>query len=211
MLCILCIATATAQDHLVPFRDATQQRWGYRRADGSVAIQPQFVGAGEFHDGQAPVKDANGFATIDDRGRILLRIAVDAVTRPDSPLPPPDRMCAPDPARDRFPSTGLQCYMHQLQGSSPVVGGRVTISPRGGGESGRSAVIAKLSTGVVLVEDIGYEGFIRRVLLPGVSGDEARQWRLMLFPDAPEKAGCSEAWHSGVIPGGAFIEQRAGC
>jgi len=97
-----------------------------------------------------------------------------------------------------------------LRGSAPVIGGEITIRPPGG-EASRSAVVLKFPTGVVLVEDIGYEGFTRRVLFPGVSGDQALEWRLKLYPDVPVKVGCSESWNTGIVPGGAFIEQVAGC
>ncbi|MBK5295651.1 MAG: hypothetical protein JJE40_00755 [Vicinamibacteria bacterium] len=109
-----------------------------------------------------------------------------------------------------FPSTGLQCYVRQLRGSAPVIGGDITIRPSRG-ESSRAAVILRLPTGVVVVEDIGYEGFTRRVLLPGVTANQALAWRLTLYPDIPAKAGCSESWNTGSVPGGAFIEQAAGC
>jgi hypothetical protein len=69
----------------------------------------------------------------------------------------------------------------------------------------------KLPSGVVVVEHIGYEGFSRRVLLPGVSANEALEWRLKLFPDNPGRDGCSETWKTGIVPGGAFIEQSWGC
>ena len=100
--------------------------------------------------------------------------------------------------------------MRQLRGSAPVIGGEINIRPPGG-ESSRSAVVLKFPTGVVVVEDIGYEGFTRRVLLPGVSGEQALEWRLKLYPDVPVKVGCSESWNTGIVPGGAFIEQVAGC
>jgi hypothetical protein len=64
---------------------------------------------------------------------------------------------------------------------------------------------------VVVVEHIGYEGFSRRVLLPGISAEQALEWRRRLYPDLPPKVGCSESWNTGTIPGGAFIEQVAGC
>ncbi len=86
----------------------------------------------------------------------------------------------------------------------------ITINPSRG-ESSRSAVVLKFPTGVVLVEDIGYEGFTRRVLLPGVTPKQAREWRLKLYPELPVKAGCSESWNTGSVQGGAFIEQVAGC
>ena len=63
----------------------------------------------------------------------------------------------------------------------------------------------------MVVEDIAYEGFRRRVLLPGISAKQALEWRLKLYPDMPVKAGCSETWRTGSIQGGAFIEQSAGC
>jgi hypothetical protein len=208
-ICMLLIGVARAQDQLVPFRDPSQGQWGYKRPDGSVAIPPRYLGAGVFREGQAPVKDADGFAMIDDTGRIVQRIVVDSVSTSTVPIPPPADTCAWSAAAP-FPTTGLQCYVRQLRGPAAVIGGEITIRPRGG-ESSRSALILKFPTGVVVVEDIGYEGFTRRVLLPGVSREQALQWRLKLYPDLPAKIGCSESWNTGVVPGGAFIEQGAGC
>jgi len=37
------------------------------------------------------------------------------------------------------------------------------------------------------------------------------EWRLKLYPNIPVKVGCSESWNTGIVPGGAFIEQVAGC
>lgn len=206
---MLLLETARAQDELLPFQDSEHGQWGYKRPDGSLAIPPRYQGAGVFHHGQAPVKDADGFAMIDATGRIAQRIVVDSVSAPAAPIPPPADACAWSAAAP-FPTTGLQCYVSQLRGSAAVIGGELTIRPPGS-ESSRSAVILKLPSGVVVVEDIGYEGFTRRVLLPGVSRERALKWRLELYPDLPAKVGCSESWDVGVIPGGAFIEQRAGC
>jgi hypothetical protein len=206
---VLLLVSARAQDQLLPFRDASQGHWGYKRPDGSVAIPPRYLGAGVFREGRAPVKDADGFAMIDTTGRIAERIVVDSVPAPTVPIPPPADSCAwsaPAP----FPTIGLQCYIRQLRGSAAVVGGEITIRPAGG-ESSHSAIILQFPSGVVVVEDIGYEGFTRRVLLPGVSLEQAHQWRLKLYPDLPVKIGCSESWNTGVVPGGAFIEQAAGC
>src|SRR5688500_3477211 len=77
------------QDQLLPFRDPNQGQWGYKRPDGSVAIPPRYVGAGVFREGQAPVKDADGFAMIDDTGRIVERIVIDSVSAFAGPVPPP--------------------------------------------------------------------------------------------------------------------------
>jgi hypothetical protein len=206
---VLLLAEAGAQEQLVPFRDPKLGKWGYKRPDGTVAIPPRYVGAGLFRAGQAPVKDADGFATIDDMGRIVQRIVIDSVSAPAVPIPAPADTCAWS-ASAPFPTTGLQCYVRQLRGAAEAIGGEITIRPPGS-ESARSALILKFPTGVVVVEDIGYEGFIRRVLLPGVSGEQALQWRLKLYPDRPAKMGCSESWNTGVVPGGAFIEQVAGC
>jgi hypothetical protein len=208
ILGMVSAASITAQEQLVAFR-GPDQRWGYKRADERVVIPPRFEGAGEFRDGRAPVKDADGFAIIDDGGRIVERIAVDAVSSSGSRIPPPADACEwrSSPA---FPSQGLECYVRQLQGSSAAVGGDITLSPPGR-ETAMSAVILKLPTGVVVVEEIGWEGFTRRVLLPGVSVEDAQRWRLKLHPDLPEKDGCAEVWTTGAVSGGAFIEQGAGC
>ena len=208
-VCVVLLVAALAQDQLLLFRDSTQGQWGYKRSDGSVAIAPRFLGAGMFHEGRAPVKDADGFAVIDDTGRIVERIVIDSVSLSRGPVPPPADTCAWS-ASAPFPSIGLQCYVRQLRGLAPVIGGEITIMPPGG-ESARSAVVLKFPTGVVVVEDIGYEGFTRRVLLPGVTAQQALGWRLKLYPNLPMKDGCSESWNTGNVPGGAFIEQVAGC
>lgn len=208
-LVISVLGATSAQDQLLPFRDPSLGHWGYKRPDGSVAIPPRYLGAGVFREGQAPVKDANGFAMIDGTGRIVERIAIDSVSASAGPVPPPADTCA-WAATAPFPATGLQCYVEQLRGSAPGIGGKITIRPPGA-ESSRSAVVLRFPTGVVVVEDIGYEGFTRRVLLPGVSAKQALEWRLKLYPDIPVKAGCSESWNTGSVPGGAFIEQVAGC
>jgi hypothetical protein len=206
---VLLLGAATAQDQLLPFRDPHQGQWGYKGPDGSVAIPPRYLGAGMFREGRAPVKDADGFAMIDGTGRIVERIVIDSVSASAGPVPPPADACAWS-ASEPFPATGLQCYARQLRGSAAVIGGEITIGPPGA-ESSRSVVVLKFATGVVVVEDIRYEGFTRRVLLPGVSGEQALEWRQKLYPDAPVKVGCSESWNTGIIPGGAFIEQVAGC
>ena len=206
---LLLPAPARGQGQLLPFRDQSREQWGYKRPDGSIAIPPRFLGAGAFLQGQAPVKDADGFAMIDGTGRIVQRIVIDSVSASGEAIPAPADGCAWSPSAT-FPSTGLQCYVRQLRGSAPGIGGEISISPLRG-ESFRSAVVLKLPTGVLVVEDIGYEGFTRRVFLPGVSGEQAMEWRLKLYPALPAKGGCSESWNTGIVPGGAFIEQTAGC
>ena len=146
---------------------------------------------------------------IDGAGRVVHRIVTDAVAASALPVLPPADACAWNAAA-AFPSTGLECYVRQLRGSAAGTGGRITITP-GPGEASRAALILKLSNGVVVLEDVSYEGFNRRVLLPGVKLHEALGWRLKLYPDLPAKDGCSESWSVGVVAGGAFIEQSAGC
>jgi hypothetical protein len=206
---VLLLAVLQAQGQLVAFRDPNLGTWGYKGPDGSVVIPPRYVGAGVFQDGHAPVQDANGFAIIDETGRTVERIAIDSVSPSAEPISPPTTDCVWS-GSVAFPSTGLQCYVRQLRGAAPVVGGEITIRP-GGGESSRAAIVLKLPNGVVVVENIGYEGFTRRVLLPGISAEQALEWRRRLYPDIPPKIGCSESWNTGTILGGAFIEQLAGC
>jgi hypothetical protein len=202
-------ASTRAEARLVPFRDAGDGRWGYKRPDGRVVIPPRYLGAGLFRDGRAPVKDDEGFATIDRTGRLVHRIVTDSIEASAPPIPPPADACAWSAAAV-IPSTGLECYIRQLRGSAAGIGGRITIAP-GPGEASHAALILKLPNGVVVIEDAGYEGLTRRVLLPAVTESQALQWRLKLYPDLPAKDGCSEAWSVGVVRGGAFIEQRAGC
>ncbi len=73
---------AGAQDQLLAFRDPNQGQWGYKRPDGTVAIPPRYLGAGGFREGRAPVEDADGFAMIDDRGRIVERIVTESLGVP---------------------------------------------------------------------------------------------------------------------------------
>src|SRR6266852_5919677 len=91
---VLLLGAARAQDQLVPFRDSNVGEWGYKHPDGSVAIPPRYLGAGVFRGGQAPVKDADGFAIIDDTGRIVERIVTDSVSGSAGPIPSPAEACA---------------------------------------------------------------------------------------------------------------------
>ena len=189
-----------SQAQLAPFRDSTQERWGYKRPDGSVAITPYYIGAGQFHEGRAPVEDDDGFAIIDELGTVVERIAVDAVVAAAEPVP--------GPALSGFqaPASNATCASCVDQG--PLSVERYQTHKR---RSFSSAVVLRLRFGVVVLEEIGYEGFRRRVILPGVGAGQVLQWRRTLYPDAPVKQGCSESWTTGTVRGGAFIEQAAGC
>ena len=198
-----------AQDPVQGFRDARSGHWGYRDANGRIRIAPRFIGAGPFRNGRAPVIDSSGFAIIDGTGRIVARIATDAVSAPVGPIAAPAARCAWTP-KSTFITKGFECYVEQLRTASAPIGGRISVVPARG-ESHRSAVILKFPSGVVVHEDIRYEGAVKRILLPGVSEQQARAWQRQLYPDIPEDDGCSESWSSGAMPGGAFIEQRAGC
>lgn len=204
---VFSIATVHAQP--VPFRDPGQGRWGYTQPDGRLVIPARFLGAGVFRDGRAPVEDRDGFAIIDETGRVVERIAINSVSTIAAPAPPPEGACVWSSA-ERFPSVGLECYVRQLQRSESAIGGELIRRPLGG-ESSSSAVILKIASGVIVYKNIGYEGFRLRVLLPGISPQQAIEWRRMLYPDRPESQGCGESWSSGAVAGGAFIEQHAGC
>jgi len=205
----LVFGVATVHAQPVPFRDPAQGQWGYKQPDGRVVIAPRFLGAGVFRDGRAPVEDRDGFAMIDQTGQLVERIAINSVSTTADPAPPPEGACAWS-SPERFPSVGLECYLRQLQRSGTMIGGELTRRPPRG-ESASSVLILKLSSGVVVYKDIGYEGFKLRVLLPGVSPEQALVRRRFLYPDRPEKQGCAEFWSSGAVAGGAFIEQHAGC
>jgi hypothetical protein len=90
----LVLGVAGAQDQLVAFRDPNQGQWGYKRPDGTVAIPPRYLGAGAFREGQAPVEDADGFAVIDETGRIVERIVTDSVRASAGPVSSPADSCA---------------------------------------------------------------------------------------------------------------------
>src|SRR2546421_267967 len=128
---LLMLIAATAEAQLRPFRDREKARWGYKRPDGSVAISPRYVGAGEFRNGRAPVEDSVGFAIVDRNGAVVERISGDSVAGGRDAVPPPSDGCAWS-GSDRFPSVGLECYVRELRASGPVLGGRITRRPPGG-------------------------------------------------------------------------------
>jgi hypothetical protein len=206
---MLTSSAAAAIAQPAPFRDSAQGLWGYAERDGRIVIPARFLGAGAFRDGRAPVEDAEGFAIINGTGIVIERISVRAVSPTADAVPPPGGSCGWSPVTP-FPSRTLDCYVGQLRGSGLVVGGELTRRP-GGRESASSAIVLKLPNGVIVHEEIGYEGSRHRVLLPGVSADQALEWRRFLHPDVPPRQGCDEFWTSGAITGGAFIEQHAGC
>lgn len=208
---LVVLISARAEAQLVPFWDASQETWGFRDPNGVIAIPPRFIGAGEFRDGRAPIEDREGFAIIDTEGHVVERLPENSAFANVGPPPAPSEACAQREST-RFPSTALECYIDELGGSAPVAGSRIVRDP-GPGEGSSSAVAMRLRLGVTVIERIGYEGFRRRVILPGVSGEEAAEWRQILYPDtaSPSRSGCSESWTSGEVTGGAFIEQAAGC
>lgn len=205
---VVLASALRAQDPLVPFQDSDRGTWGYRRADGTVVVPARYVGAGVFRNGYAPVQDSAGFAIIDETGQVADRIGIDSVSPSAKSVAPPAADCAWS-GSGPFPSAGLLCYLRQLRGDAPAVGGEITIRS-GRGESSRSVVVMRFANGVVAIENIGYEGFTRRVLLPA-SVEQVVEWQRRLYPDLPPKGGCSESWSTGSIPGGAFIEQVVGC
>ena len=52
-----------------------------------------------------------------------------------------------------FDSTGLECYLRELRGSGPVVGGAIR-TPPGGPFKSSSAIVLRPPSGVVLIERI---------------------------------------------------------
>ncbi len=212
MLAILALGSAatTADAQLERFRDSATKRWGYRRPDRSVAISARYIGAGHFKQGRAAVQDSTGFAIINTLGAVVERLREDSVAAGSASVPPPSRACS-FVGSERMPSPGFECYVRQLRGHGVVAGGEIARSPEQG-EGYSAAVALKLHLGVVVIEEIGYEGFRRRLLLPGVDSARAMRWRRILYPDVPAREeGCSESWTVGTIKGGAFIEQRSEC
>lgn len=203
---LLLNVDSPSHNELTPYRDQAVLLWGYRDASGAIVIPPRFLGAGEFADGRAPVEDSTGFAVIDTRGEVIDRIRTDAVAGQEPP-PPPAR-CLSEDLRD-FPSKGLLCYADALR-TPAVIGGTIVRRPLGT-EGASSAEFYRFESGVVLIVNQGYEGFIRRLLLPGVSAEEADRWRAMIYPGPEAEMGCSERWTSGAVEGGAYIEQHAAC
>ena len=209
LLSLVLAFASVAKAQLVPFRDSAQGLWGYKLPDGPVALSPIYIGAGEFRDGRAPIEDSEGFGVINDEGAVVNRISRESLPADLERVSPPSDECAWSDS-EPFPSTGLQCYIAQLRGSEPVIGGRIVrVPPRA--EGGSSAVSLRLQIGAVVMEEIRYESVRRRLLLPGINAADAFRWRQLLYPDRPRKIGCSESWTSGQIQGGAFIEQSWGC
>lgn len=202
---------ATAQP--IPFKDPLHHLWGYKNESGTIVIPPRYSGAALFNKGSAVVEDGNDFVVINEQGTVIERIAIDAVEQTSRPLPTPDQSCAWSGIA-RFPavppSTGLDCFVKQLRGSGPSFKAEVIRQTESG--EGRSQVtVYRFSSGGVLIHDQRYEGSRKRLLLPGVSPEQAKEWQQMLYPDAPIPDGCAEYWDSGAIKGGSYIEQAEGC
>jgi hypothetical protein len=207
---LLLVAVASAEGQLRPFQDDSTRRWGYRRADGSVAISPRYTGAGSFRAGRAAVEDSRGFAIIDTSARVLERIERDTVSGTSEPVPAPNPDCLWRNS-DLFPSPGMDCYVDQLRGEASVAGDTI-FRTRTHGESYSAASFFRVRYGVVVLEEDGYEGRATRLLLPGVTPLQADAWVQKFYNEADVvKTGCSEHWSSGAVRGGAFIQRHYGC
>jgi len=197
----------------VPFSDPSSHLWGYKDDKGTIVIPPRYSGASQFNKGRAAVEDDSGFTIINEQGEIIERISKDAVDAAPRPLPPPSNRCAwSGTARfpDVSPSRGIDCYIKQFQGRGPSFKAEI-IRQVESGEGWSRVAVSRFANGVVYIHDQGYEGSRKRLLLPGVSAMNAKLWQQKLYPDAPLQYGCSEEWTSGVINGGAYIEQAYGC
>lgn len=198
----LSIAAFEVDAQLKPFRDSKSKLWGYKRENGKVAILPRFVGAGNFRNGIAPVKDRRGYALIDPTGMELEHFSRERVGRAPDSIPPPLESCR-----------NLDCYIFQMARRMPVLGGEIVIDPSPRKNVGQSAFIQKLPNGVVVIKDSAFGGSTVRMLLPGVSAAEARRWRRSIRPSTSTRRqrGCYELMGSGPVQGGAYIEMRRGC
>jgi hypothetical protein len=206
----LLLVAAVAEAQLRPVRDSRTERWGYLRADGTVAISPRYVGAGQFRNGRAPVEDSIGFAFIDRMGAVVERIVNDSATATAEQVPPPAGRCSGPFDRDGTRSS-LECFVAQLQQGAPIVGGEISRNPVRG-ESYSSSAVRKIRYGVIVIERRGYEGATVRMLLPRVSAELALQWQRTIRPDLPKHFdGCAESLTSGPIRGGAYLEYSHGC
>jgi hypothetical protein len=192
---------SASEAQLKPFRDSTSKLWGYKRADGSVAILPRFVGAGDFRNGIAPVRDPLGYALIDPSGGELERFYRDRVGASPDSIPPPIASCR-----------NLDCYIFQMARRAPYLGGEIVIDPSPRKGRSRSAFVQKIPNGVVVLKDSAFNGATVRVLLPGVTAAQAREWRRSIRSYRTSRLdGCYEYMESGPVRGGAYIESRRGC
>ncbi len=193
---------SAADAQLRPYRDSTSLLWGYKRTNGSVAIAARFVGAGNFRNGIAPVRDRRGYALIDPTGMELERFSRERVGPTSDSVPPPLESCR-----------NLDCYIFQMARRTPYLGGEIFINPSRREQSNHSAFIQKIQNGVVVIKDSAFGGATVRVLLPGVSPAEARRWRYGIRPRRTTRRGqgCYELIESGAVHGGAYIEMKRGC
>jgi hypothetical protein len=200
-----------ASEQLEPFKDSKLNQWGYKNSEGKVAISPRYIGAGVFEKGHAPIEDGNGFAMINVNGIIVERIEINMVVAGTIPIPAPDKSCT-KPEETRYPNKAFECYVQQLLGSKQAVGGKVLRNPDYG-EGYSASLIFRLPNGVIILNNFGYEGSSKRLILPGVSLEKANLWKGMLYQDqvTSEKDGCDEGMNTGTVNGGSYIELWGGC
>lgn len=208
---MLAFVASSAEAQVQPYRDNASALWGYRRADGTVAISPRYTGAARFRAGQAAVEDSVGFAIIDVNGRVIDRIARDTVWGTSEPVPTPNADCLWRNS-DAFPSPGMDCYVAQLRHGRPVVGDTI-YRVRARGESYSAASFFRMRYGAVVLEEDRHEGRVTRLLLPGITPLQADDWVQKFYKDdeAMKTGGCGEYWSSGAVRGGAFIQRHYGC
>lgn len=71
-------------DGYCPYRRGV--RWGFLGADGDLSIPAKFDKVNFFREGRAAVRDRHGWALIDPRGRVLLRLEVERLYSPSENL-----------------------------------------------------------------------------------------------------------------------------
>jgi hypothetical protein len=210
--------------------------WGFRRADGSVAIEPRFAWAGPFAEGLAPVYgDSSRWGYIDTTGALVIPARFSGAGdfrggrapvqdtggyalidrggriverfRADSAARGPGLV---DPPSDTCSS--INSYVAELSRGAQPARFAIYLEPRPIETEG-AALVSRLHNGVLVIDEHEDDGFSLQVVLPGVSEEQAHAWLLRIRHGKPLDAGdgCEEHWTSKSVRGGALLLDSGGC
>lgn len=176
-------------------------RWGYVDSTGALVIPARYQGAGDFFHGRAPVQDTGGYALIDRGGRVVERFRADSAAQGPDLVAPPSDTCS-----------SVQSYVAELSGGAQPARFAIDLDPRPGETEG-AAVVSRLRSGVLIIDEHEDDGFSLQVVLPGVSAEQAHAWLLKLRHGQPLDMGdgCEEHWTSQAVRGGALLHDSGGC
>ncbi len=193
--------TQRFREGLARVYDDSTHTWGYIDATGALIIPYRFGGAGDFDHGTAPVQDSLGYALIDRAGRVVDRFSTDSAIAGSMAVVPPSTS-----------DSTVQEFAQHLERGAGTARYAIDLEPRPG-ESQGAAVVSRLASGVVVIDEHQDDGWSLQVVLPGVSAEQANAWLLKIRNGRPLETGdgCEERWETRAVRGGALLHDSGGC